>query len=80
MKQHSTREAARILGVSMATINRYVAAGTIPLPPLTRVGGVTVRLWNLKDIAKAQAVIRGFTDGRRTRHRKTEVSNTRSQR
>jgi excisionase family DNA binding protein len=73
MIQYSTREAAQVLGVSMATINRYVAAGSIPVPPLTRVGGVKVRLWNHKDIAKAHAVLSGLAYGRRTRHRKTEL-------
>jgi len=66
---YSTREAAKRLGVSMATINRYIVADTIPVPPLTRVGGVTVRLWSDKDIAKAKAIVAEFTDGRRTRHR-----------
>lgn len=70
MNRYSTREAAKKLGVSMATINRYIAADAIPLPPLTRVGGVTVRLWNDRDIAKARAVLSGLKDGRRTRHRK----------
>jgi excisionase family DNA binding protein len=73
MRGYSTREAAKLLGVSMATINRYVAAGTIPIPALTKVGGVTVRLWNDKDITKAKAILTGFTDGRRTRHRKAKT-------
>lgn len=75
MASYSTREAAKHLGVSMATINRYILARTIPVPPLTRVGGVTVRLWSDKDIAKAKAIVNDFTDGRRTRHRKEKKSN-----
>ena len=70
MASYSTREAAELLGVSMATINRYIVAGTIPVPRLTKVGGVTVRLWTEKDVARARAIVSGFTDGRRTRHRK----------
>jgi hypothetical protein len=58
----------------MATMNRYIVAETIMVPPLTRVGGVTVRLWSDKDIAKARAIVDGFTDGRRTRHRETKKS------
>jgi predicted site-specific integrase-resolvase len=72
MNQYSTREAAGILGISMATINRYIVAGTIPFPPLTSVGGVTVRLWKDKDIAKAKAIVDSFTDRRRTRHREAK--------
>ena len=74
MASYSTREAAKRLGVSMATINRYIVAETIPVPPVTKVGGVTVRLWSDKDITKAQAIVSQFTDGRRTRHRKTKKS------
>ena len=74
MASYSTREAAKLLGVSMATINRYIVAETIPVPPVTKVGGVTVRLWSDKDITKAQAIVSRFTDGRRTRHRKTKKS------
>ena len=70
MKQHSTREAAQILGISMATMNRYIVAGTIPVPPLSRVGGVTVRLWSERHLTKAKAILAGFTDGRQIRHRK----------
>lgn len=71
MRYYSTRQAAKILGLSMATINRYIAADTIPVPPLSRVGGVTVRLWSEKHLTKAKAILAGFTDGRRTRHRKS---------
>jgi predicted site-specific integrase-resolvase len=74
MENHSTREAAKLMGVSMATINRYIVTGTIPVPPLTRVGGVKVRLWSGTDIAKAKRIVAEFTDGRRTRHRKAKKS------
>jgi predicted site-specific integrase-resolvase len=74
MSSYSTREAANVLGVSMATINRYIVAGTIPIPPLSRVGGVTVRLWSDKDIARAKKIVDRFTDGRRARHRETKKS------
>ena len=66
---YSTREAAQQLGVSMATINRYIAGRKIPVPPLTRVGGVTVRLWSDRDLVSARAVLSRLTDGRVTRNR-----------
>ena len=70
MRLYSTRQAAEILGISMATINRYITADTIPVPPLSRVGGVTVRLWNEKHLNKAKSILAGFTDRRQTRPRK----------
>ncbi len=33
MKQYSTREVAKKLGLSLLSIQRYIAAGKIPVPP-----------------------------------------------
>jgi predicted DNA-binding transcriptional regulator AlpA len=66
----STREAAKKLGLSFTSLNRYVAAKRIPLPPLVRVGGVRVRLWNDTDIAKVQAILPKLKNGRKTRYKK----------
>ena len=52
----STRDAAKNLGLSFTSLNRYIAAQKIPLPPLVRVGGVRVRLWSDKDILRAKAL------------------------
>jgi len=70
MDGYSTREAARRLGLSMATINRYIAAKKIPIPRLTHVGGVRIRLWSDKDIAKVRAVLPKLKNGRKTRYKK----------
>ena len=72
MDRYSTREAAQRLGLSMATLNRYVAAKIIPLPALTRVGGVRVRLWNEQDIEKVRQVLPKIQNGRKTRYRKKQ--------
>jgi hypothetical protein len=52
------------------SLNRYIAAKKIPLPPLVRVGGVRVRLWSDKDIAKVRAVLPKLKNGRKTRYKK----------
>jgi excisionase family DNA binding protein len=70
MDGYSTREAAKRLGLSMATINRYIAAKKIPVPRLTRVGGVRVRLWSNQDIAKVRAVLPTLRNGRKLRYKK----------
>lgn len=66
----STRDAAKKLGLSFTSLNRYIAAKKIPLPPLVRVGGVRVRLWNDKNIAKVQAILPKLMNGRKTRYKK----------
>lgn len=66
----STRDAAKKLGLSFTSLNRYIAARKIPLPPLVRVGGVRVRLWSDKDVAKVQAILPKLKKGRKARYKK----------
>ena len=73
----STRDAAKKLGLSFTSLNRYIAAKKIPLPPLVRVGGVRVRLWNDKDMAKVQAILLKLKNGRKTRYKKKASRKTR---
>jgi transposase len=66
----STREAAKKLGLSFTSLNRYIAAKKIPLPPLIQVGGVRVRLWSGKNIAKVRAILPKLKNGRKLRYKK----------
>jgi hypothetical protein len=61
----STREAAKKLGVSLLTVQRHVSAKTVDVPPLQKVGGVSVRLWTNRDIEKARKVLARIRPGRR---------------
>src|ERR1700690_2288640 len=54
MRTYSTREAAEQLDIPLVTLQGHVAKGTVPFPPLVKVGGVSVRLWNTADIARAR--------------------------
>ncbi|MBZ5522903.1 MAG: hypothetical protein LAP21_11760 [Acidobacteriia bacterium] len=67
---HSTREAARQLGISFTSMNRYIADKKIPLPPVVQVGGVSVRLWTDADIERAREALPKIANGRKTRHKK----------
>ena len=71
MYGYSTREAAKKLGISWGTLNKFIALKQIPMPPITRVGGVLVRLWSDDDIAKVRDVLPKIQNGRRTRHKKS---------
>jgi transposase len=70
MHGHSTREAAKRLGISWGTLNKFIGLKQIPMPPLTRVGGVRVRLWSDADIAKVREVLPNIQNGRKTRHKR----------
>lgn len=61
----STREAAKKLHVTLVTLQRHVAAGTIKAPRLQKVGGVTVRLWTAPDIEKARIILADVKPGRK---------------
>jgi hypothetical protein len=61
----STREAAKKLGVAILTLQRHVSAGTFNVPPLQKVGGVSVRLWTKRDIAMARKVLASVKRGRK---------------
>ena len=67
----STRDAAKKIGLSFTSLNRYIAAKKIPLPPLVRAGGVRVRLWSAKDIAKVRRLLPKIKNGRKLRYKKS---------
>jgi len=58
VKGFSTREAAQKLGIHMITLQRHVSSGTLDAPPMQKVGGVKVRLWTERDIAKARKALK----------------------
>ena len=58
MKLFSTTEAAEKLGMHRVNLQNAIKLKKIPAPKLSRVGGVSVRLWTTRDIAQAQKAIR----------------------
>jgi predicted DNA-binding transcriptional regulator AlpA len=54
MKNCSTKEAAAKIGISLVTLQRKIANGTVKTPKLQKVGGVTIRLWSSKDIKQVR--------------------------
>jgi len=70
MSAYSTREAAEKLGLSLISLKRYIAARKIPMPPVTRVGGIRVRLWSDKDIEQVRQLLPKIANGRKTRYQK----------
>jgi predicted site-specific integrase-resolvase len=58
MKACSSRGAAKKLGISLMTLQRYIADGNwIKAPRLQNVGGVKVRLWTDRDVERARKLM-----------------------
>jgi predicted site-specific integrase-resolvase len=80
MKKVSTREAARKLGLSFPTLNRYIAAGKIAVPPVQELGGGKFRLWSEGDIEKVRKILPKIANGRKTRYQKERAKKKGSKR
>jgi hypothetical protein len=61
---YSTAQVAKKLGMHQSHFQRAIALGKVTAPGMSRVGGVKVRLWNPRDIARAKKELR---DGRKPR-------------
>ncbi len=70
MKGYSSREAAAKLGISFASLNRYIAQKKIPAPPVQEFGGGQLRVWSDNDIERVRAILPKIKNGRTTRHQK----------
>jgi predicted DNA-binding transcriptional regulator AlpA len=70
MNAVSTREAARKLGISLISLQRYIAANKITPPRLRELGSVRVRLWTEKDISRVRKELPGIKNGRSKRKTK----------
>jgi excisionase family DNA binding protein len=66
MNGYSTRQAAKKLGISLMTLQRYLAGKKFPAPKVQRVGGVRVRLWSHNDIERTRKILPKVKNGRRT--------------
>jgi predicted DNA-binding transcriptional regulator AlpA len=70
MKQYSTREAAKKLGLDVRSIQRYITTGKIPVPPIQTLGGGKFRVWTEQDIEHVRQVLPKIANGRKTRYSK----------
>jgi hypothetical protein len=67
MRSVSTREAARGLGISLISLQRYIAAKKVTVPKLQKIGGVRVRLWTARDIKRVRLELPRIKNGRSKR-------------
>jgi excisionase family DNA binding protein len=71
----TTSEAARRVGISLATINRWIDGRKIKAPAPTLVGAVGYRLWSLDDIQELKRVKKKiyWKGGGRKKDKKQEI-------
>jgi excisionase family DNA binding protein len=68
--QYSTREAARKLGLDFRTMQRRIADGKIPAPPVQNLGGGKFRVWTEEHIEHVRQLLPKIANGRKTRYSK----------
>jgi excisionase family DNA binding protein len=72
MKTYSTRQAAKQLGISFPTLNRYIGENKIPVPPVTEIGGMRGRIWRDEEIENVRKLLPKIANGRKTRYKKKQ--------
>jgi hypothetical protein len=70
MSTFSTRDAAKQLSLTAATLSRYIAAKKIPAPKTVTTGGITVHLWTQRDIERVRKLLPKIRNGRKYRYKK----------
>jgi predicted DNA-binding transcriptional regulator AlpA len=64
------RQAAKKLGISDASLSRYVAAKKVPAPKGIIVNGIEIRSWSEADIQRVREILPKIANGRKTRRKK----------
>ena len=54
MRQYSTAQVAKMLGLHQPNLQRLIREKRIPFPALQRVGKLRIRLWTPKDVQRAR--------------------------
>jgi hypothetical protein len=80
MVKHSTREAAKKLGISYEALANYVAIGKVPAPEIVTVGRRVVHMWTDAEVEQVRQLLPKIANGRKTRYPKKQsaVSNQQS--
>jgi hypothetical protein len=57
MRRYSTVQVAKMCGFGQAYLQRLIAKRAVPFPPLTMVGGLQIRLWSDRDLARLRKAL-----------------------
>jgi predicted DNA-binding transcriptional regulator AlpA len=70
MKTFSTNQAAEKLGITGASLSRYIKAGKVPTPKILEVGSASLHAWTEQDIEQVRKLLPKIANGRKTRYQK----------
>jgi predicted DNA-binding transcriptional regulator AlpA len=70
MKEFSSRQAAKKLGITQATLSRYIAAGKVPAPKVVSIGDFRVHSWTEEEVEHLRQLLPKIANGRKTRHQR----------
>ena len=59
VRTYSTVQAAKKLKVGRDTLNRWIRGRKFALPPVQKVGGISVRLWSDADLESVRTYMKG---------------------
>jgi predicted DNA-binding transcriptional regulator AlpA len=54
MKSYSTIQVAKLLGITSATLHRWIRQRKVKAPPLQTLGEVQVRIWTSEDVEQVR--------------------------
>jgi predicted DNA-binding transcriptional regulator AlpA len=70
MKTYSTRQAAKMLGLSGVGLAHYIKVKKIPAPQILNVGGRNIHAWTEAEIEHVRQLLPKIANGRKTRYSK----------
>jgi hypothetical protein len=70
MITYSTRQAAKLLGITQAALSKYLRAKKVPAPAMVTSGRMTLHLWTKADISRTKMLLPKIANGRKTRYQK----------
>jgi len=79
MANLSTRQVAKILGLSQSALTQYIRLGKIPAPQSITSGGTTVHIWSEDEVEKVRKLLPKIANGRKTRWQKQREAEKKKQ-
>jgi predicted site-specific integrase-resolvase len=79
MTNLSTRQAAKMLGISHGTLAQYIRLGKVAAPRSITSGGTTVHIWSEDQVEKVRKLLPKIANGRKTRWQKQREAEKKKQ-